>query len=151
MAAVCEAFKVVRQEHEENQEKRRAALQELEEVKKAAGAEPVGEAEKGLAAGMRAALAARNIVGMDAEALVADVLQFHLHTKTGGGGAALNLGQSAGASNLPAGSQGAGLPLPLRTPPGRRNGRGRSLPRVTPVPRSGSTSRTPVGERQEEY
>ena len=123
MAAVCEALKVARQEHEENQEKRRAALQEVEEVKKAAGAEPVGEAEKGLAAGMRAALAARNIVGADAEALLADVLQFYLHIKTGGGGAAMNPGQPAGAGSQPASSQGGALPL--RVPPVGRGGRGR--------------------------
>ena len=127
------------------------ALQEMEAVKQAAGAERVGEAEKGLAAGMRAALATRNIQGTDAEAIMAIALQFYLQFKTGGGCAALNPVQAAGVSNLPAGSQGAGLSLPLRLAAGRRAGRGRSLPRETPVPRSGSTSRSPKGERQEEY
>ncbi len=150
VAAVCESLKVVRLEHEENKEKRRAALQELEEVKKAAGAEPVGEAEKGLAAGMRAALAARNIVGKDAEALLADVLQIYLHIKTGGGrGPALHLGQPAGASSQPLASPGAAPPV--RVPPTQRRGRGRSLPRLTPVPRSGSASRAPRADRQEEF
>ena len=129
------------------------ALQEMEAVKQAAGAEPVGEAEKGLAAGMRAALATRNIQGTDAEAIMAIALQFYLQFKTGGGCAALNPVQAAGVSNPPAGSQGGGLSLPLRLAAERqagRAGRGRSLPRQTPVPRSKSTSRSPKG-RQEEY
>ena len=149
VAAVCEELKLARQEHEAAQERKRAALQELEEVKKVAGAEPVGEAEKGLAAGMRAALAVRNIVGTDAEALLADVLQFYLHIKTGGGGAAMSLGQPAGVGSQPVSSQGSALPL--RVPPVGHGGKGRSLPREIPVPREDSASRSPRGERQDEY
>ena len=65
--------------------KRSAALQELEEVKQAAGAEPVVEAEKGLTGSMAAALAARNIGGANAEALIAEFLQMYQHAKAGGG------------------------------------------------------------------
>ena len=118
-------------------------------MKQAAGAEPVGEAEKGLAAGMRAALATRNIQGTDAEAIMAIALQFYLQLKTGGGVAALNPVQAAGVSSLPAGSQGGGLSLPLRLAAERRAGRGRSLPRQTRVPRSKSTSRSPKGRQEE--
>ena len=102
---------------------------------------------------MRAALATRNIQGTDAEAIMAIALQFYLHLKAGGGCAALNPVQAAGVSNLPAGPLGGGLPLPFRLAAERqagRAGRGRSLPRQTPVPRSKSTSRSPKG-RQEEY
>ena len=142
VAAVCEELKLARQENEAAQEKKRAALQELEEVKKAAGAEPVVVAEKGLAAGMLAALAARNIVGADAEALLADVLQFYFHAKTGRGGPAVHPGHPAGPGSQP-------TTLPLRAPV-RPGGRGRSLPREIPVPRDGSTSRSPRGSRDDE-
>ena len=152
VAAICETLKVARKKLEENQEKHQVALLEMEAVKQAAGAEPVGEAEKGLAAGMRAALATRNIQGTDAEAIMAIALQFYLQFKTGGGVAAVNPVQAAGVSSMPAGPQGGGLSLPLRLAAERagRAGRGRSLPRQTPVPRSSSTSRSPKG-RQEEY
>ena len=143
MAAVCEELKLARQEKEAAQEKKRAALQELEEVKRAAGAEPVVVAEKGLAAGMLAALAARNIVGADAEALLADVLHFYYHAKTGRGGTAVHPGHPAGPGSQP-------TTLPLRAPV-RPGGRGRSLPREIPVPRDGSTSRSPRGSRDDEY
>ncbi len=148
VAAACDALKAARKENEEAQEKKLAALQELEEVKKAAGAEPVVVAEKGLAAGMLAALAARNIVGADADSLLADVLQFYLQAKAGGGGAAANPGLPAGLVSQPAGTQGAALPLRV---PVRTGGRGRSLPREIPVPRDGSTSRSPRGSRDDEY
>ena len=77
IGAIEAALQEARQKLEENHEKHRAALQELEAVKQVAGAEPVGEAEKGLAAGMLAALASRSITGPDAEAFLAsgEVLQ----------------------------------------------------------------------------
>jgi hypothetical protein len=153
VAAICEKLKVMRKKLEDNQEKHQVALQELEAVKQAAGAEPVGEAEKGLAAGMRAALATRNIQGTDAEAIMEIALQFYLQLKAGGGCVASSPVQAAGVSNLPAGPPGGGFSLRLRQAEERqagRLGRGRSLPRQVPVPRSKSTSRSPKA-RQEEY
>ena len=147
--AACEVLKAARKEHDENLEKNRAARQELEEVKKAAGAGPVAEAEKGLAAGMLAAMAARNIVGADAEAFMADVLQFHLRLTSGGGGASSTQGQPAGGTSPSASLPCTARPLPLRVPPVGHPGRGRSLPREVPVPRDGSTSRSPRGDHQE--
>ncbi len=127
------------------------ALLEMEAVKQAAGAEPVGDAEKGLAAGMRAALATRNIQGADAEAIMAVAEQFYLRFKAGGGAAAPNPVQTAGMSSMPERPQGGGPSLTQRLTAERgvRAGRGRSPIRVT-VPRSSSTSRSPKG-RQEEY
>ena len=129
----------------------------MDAVKKAAGAEPVGEAEKCLAAGMRAALATRNIQGPDAEAFMVIVEQFYLRIKAGGGSLATDPVQVAGTSSAPAGQQGGGLSLSQRLAAERgvRTGRGRSPARQTParqtpVPRSSSTSRSPKG-RQEEY
>jgi hypothetical protein len=153
VAAICETLKVARKKLEENQEKHQVALLEMEAVKQAAGAEPVGEAEKGLAAGMRAALATRNIQGTDAEAIMAIALDFYMKFKTGGGGAAVIPGQAAGMSSAPGWNPtGGGMSLPQRLTAERagRVGRGRSLPRQTPVPRSSSTSRSPKG-RQENY
>ena len=76
VGAIEAALQAARQKLEEHNEKHRAALQELEAVKQVAGAEPVGEAEKGLAAGMLAALASRNITGTDAETFLAEVVKF---------------------------------------------------------------------------
>ena len=123
----------------------------MEAVTQAAGAEPVGEAEKGLAAGMRAALATRNIQGTDAEAIIAIARQFYLQFKAGGAAAAFNPMQAAGTSSMPVRLQGGGPSLAQRLAAerGGRSGRGRSPARVT-VPRSSSTSRSPKG-RQEEY
>ena len=151
VAAICEKLKAMRKKLEDNQEKHQVALQELEAVKQAAGAEPVGEAEKGLAAGMRAALATRNIQGTDAEAIMAIAEQFYLQFKAGGGVAAFNPVQAAGTSSMPVKLQGGGPSLTQRLAAerGGRSGRGRSPARVT-VPRSSSTSRSPKG-RQEEY
>ena len=101
VAAICETLKVARKKLEENQEKHQVALLEMEAVKQASGAKPVGEAEKGLAAGMRAALATRNIQGTDAEAIMAIALDFYMKFKTGGGGAAVTPGQAAGMSSAP--------------------------------------------------
>ena len=152
VAAICEKLKVMRKKLEDNQEKHQVALQELEAAKQAAGAEPVEEAEKGLAAGMRAALATRNIQGTDAEAIMAIAEQFYLQFKAGGGVAAFNPVQAAGTSRMPVGIQGGGPSLAQRLAAERgvRSGRGRSPARQTPVPRSSSTSRSPKG-RQEEY
>ena len=49
VASICESLKAARRELEAAGEKRSAAMLELEEVKQAAGAEPVVEAEKILA------------------------------------------------------------------------------------------------------
>ena len=65
-AAAEEAAKVARQELSFLGDKLHAAYQELDEVKKAAAAEPVGLAEKGLAGSMEAALPARSIIGPEA-------------------------------------------------------------------------------------
>ena len=151
VAAICETLKVARKKLEENQEKHQVALQEMEAVKQAVGAEPVGEAVKGLAAGMRAALATRNIQGTDAEAIMAIAEHLYLQFKAGGGVAAFNPVQAAGTSSMPVKLQGGGPSLTQRLAAerGGRSGRGRSPARVT-VPRSSSTSRSPKG-RQEEY
>ncbi len=127
------------------------ALLEMEAVKQAAGAEPVGEAEKCLAAGTRAALATGNIQATDAEAIMAIALDFYMKFKTGGGGAAVIPEQAAGMSSAP-GWNPSGMSIPQRLTAERagRFGRGRSLSRQTPVPRSSSASRSPKG-RQEEY
>ena len=152
VAAICETLKAARKKLEENQERHQVALLEMEAVKQAAGAEPVGEAEKRLAAGMRAALATRNIQGPDAEAIMVIAEQFYLQFKAGGGPTAANPVQVAGTSSVPAGQQGGGLSLTQRlvAERGVRTGRGRSPARQNPVPRSSSTSRSPKG-RQEEY
>ena len=141
----------VAQKLEENQEKHQVALQEMEAVKQAAGAEPVGEAVKGLAAGMRAALATRNIQGTDADAIMAIAEQFYLQFKAGGGVAAPNPVQAAGMSSMPVRLEGGGPSLTQRLAAerGGRSGRGRS-PAQVKVARSSSTSRSPKG-RQEDY
>ncbi len=77
VAAICESLKAARKDLDEAGEKRSAALLELEEVKQAAGAEPVVNAERSLTGGMAVALAARNIVGADAQNLIAEVLQMY--------------------------------------------------------------------------
>ena len=148
VAAICESLKVARKKLDESQEKHQAALQELEAVKKVAGAEPVGEAERGLAAGMRAALAARSIVGSDAEALLAEVIQYYLSNKEASttGSQPVPPGQGKGVSSQPA--TPTPVPQPWRTV---RGGRGRSLPRDQPVPRSTSVSRSPRNGRDDDY
>ena len=120
-------------------------------MKQAAGAEPVEKAEKGLAAGMRAALATRNIQGTDAETIMAIAEHLYLQIKAGGGVAAFNPVQAAGTSSMPVRLQGGGPSLTQRLAAERgvRAGRGRSPTRVQ-VPRSKSTSRSPKG-RQEDY
>jgi hypothetical protein len=151
VASVCEALKAARKELEEAEEKRKGALQEFEEVKKAAGAEPVVEAEKGLTGSMAQALAARNIVGADAECLIAEVLAMYQRAKL-----------RAASSQVPPASQGVSekpreeVPAggaPVRRPEG--NG-GRPVVRETArgggrEPRESSTSRSPRGRWQEEY
>ena len=151
VAAICEKLKVMRKKLEDNQEKHQVALQELEAVKQAAGAEPVGEAEKGLAAGMRAALATRNIQGTEADAIMQIAEQIYLNHKAGGGAAAPSPVQAAGMSSMPVGLQGSGPSLTQRLAAerGGRSGRGRS-PAQVKVPRSSSTSRSPK-RRQEDY
>ena len=150
VAAICETLKVARKKLDENQEKHQVALLEMEAVKQAAGAEPVGEAEKCLAAGMRAALATRNIQGPDAEAIMVIAEQFYLRFKAGGGPTVADPVQAAGTSSAPAGQQGGGLSLTQRfaAERGVRSGRGRSPARQTPVPRSSSTSRSPKGRQE---
>ena len=151
VATICEALKAARKQLEDNQEKHLVALQEMEAVKQAAGAEPIEEAVKGLAAGMRQALATRNIQGADAEAIMQIAEQLYLNHKAGGGAAAPSPVQPPGVSSRPAGPQGSGPSLTQRLAAvrGERTGRGRSPERVR-VPRSKSTSRSPKG-RQEEY
>jgi hypothetical protein len=151
VAAICEALKVARKQLEDNQEKHLVALQEMEAVKQLAGAEPIEEAVKGLAAGMRQALATRNILGADAEAIMQFAEQLYLNHKSGGGAAAPSPVQALGRSSMPAGPQASGLTLTQRLAGfrGERTGRGRSPAKVH-LPRSKSTSRSPKG-RQEEY
>ena len=151
VATICEALKAARKQLEDNQEKHLVALQEMEAVKQVAGAEPIEEAVKGLAAGMRQALATRNILGADAEAIMQIAEQLYLNHKAGGGAAAPSPVQPPGVSSRPAGPQGSGPSLTQRLAAvrGERTGRGRSPERVR-VPRSKSTSRSPKG-RQEEY
>ncbi len=155
MAAVCESLKLARRELEEAGDKRLAAVQELEKVKQAAGAEPAVEAEMGLTGSMAAALAARNIVGPEAETLIAEVLQLYVLAKAGCGRSSAAPGTPVGAGNLPASAPQAAF-LPLRTegkgrPAGIGVSRGRSLPRDVPVPREDSSSRSPRGTREDEY
>ena len=85
IAAIEKTLAEAVQERVERNERHQAALQELEAVKQAAGAEPVDEAEKGLAAGIFAALSARQITGTDAQAFLAEVVQFYGQVKKGGG------------------------------------------------------------------
>ena len=151
VAAICDTLKAARKKLEDNQEKHQAALQEMEAVKQAAGAKPVEEAVKGLAASMRAALATRNIQGTDADAIMLVVEQLYLNHKAGGGAAVSSPAQVAGVSSRPAGPLGGGLPLAQRLAAerGGRSGRGRSPARVQ-VPRSKSASRSPK-RGEEEY
>ena len=150
VAAICETLKAARKKLEDNQEKHQVALQEMEAVKQAAGAEPVEQAVKGIAAGMRQALATRNIQGADADAIMLIAEQCYLGTYIGGGAAVPNPVQAAGKNNLPGGAQASGLSLAQRLAAERgvRAGRGRSPARVT-VPRSKSTSRSPKGMHNE--
>ena len=159
-ATMCVALEAARKQLEDSKEKHLVALQELEAVKQAAGAEPVEEAVKSMAAGMRQALAARNILGADAEAIMQAAEQLYLSHKlgggaAGGGAAAPSPVQEAGKSSMPARAQASGLTLTQRLASGRgerngeRAGRGRSPTRVQ-VPRSKSTSRSPKGW-QEDY
>ena len=149
--AIEAALQEARQKLEEHREKHRAALQELEAVKQVAGAEPVGEAEKGLAAGMLAALASRSITGLDAEAFLAEVVKFY---NLGRGGAGTSAGQGHAAAG---GLQPEVIPaqtsqsLPLRAPPVEQGGgRARSPQRKEePAPREKSASRTPRGSRKD--
>ena len=145
------ALKVARKQLEDNQEKHLAALQEMEAMKQFAGAEPIEEAVKGLAAGMRQALATRNILGADAEAIMQFAEQLYLNHKASGGAAASSPVQAAGRSSMPAGFQASGPSLTQRlvAERGVRAGRGRSPARVQ-VPKSKSTSRSPKG-RQDDY
>ena len=124
--AACEALKQAKKDHEEAAEKQLAAFQELVEVKRVAGAEPVGAAEKGLATSIVAALAARNIIGPEAEALLADVLRHYMGAKAGSG-------------------CGGGVPGQAVKLPDRQKGRGRSPPKEGELPRAGSASRSPRG------
>jgi hypothetical protein len=119
----------------------------MEAVKQAAGAEPVGEAEKGLAASMRAALATRNIQGTDADAIMQIAEQLYLNLKAGGGVVAPSPVQAAGVSSSPDVPQGSGPSLTQRLAAsrGERTGRGRSPTKVE-VPRSKSASRSPKRE-----
>jgi hypothetical protein len=151
IGAIEAALQEARQKLEEHHEKHRAALQELEAVKQVAGAEPVGEAEKGLAAGMLAALASRSITGPDAEAFLAEVVKFYNH---GRGGAGTSAGQGhAAAGGLQPGTTPAPTPqsLPLRAPPVEQGGgRARSpQKKEEPAPREKSASRTPRGSRKD--
>ena len=150
VAAICETLKAARKKLEDNQEKHQVALQEMEAVKQAAGAEPVEEAVKGLAAGMRQALATRNILGAEAEAIMLIAEQLYLNHKAGGGAAVSSPVQAAGRSSMPAGLRPSGPSLTQRlvAERGVRAGRGRSPARVQ-VPRSKSTSRSPKGMHNE--
>jgi hypothetical protein len=146
VAVICETLKAARKKLEDNQEKHQVALQEMEAVKQAAGAEPVEQAVKGIAAGMRQALATRNIQGADADAIMLIAEQCYLGTYIGGGAAVPNPVQAAGKNNQPGGAQASGLSLAQRLAADRgvRAGRGRSPAKVT-VPRSKSVSRSPKG------
>ena len=87
-AEIAETEKVLAelaQKKAERLEKHQAALVELEAVKQAAGAEPVDTAEKGLAAGICAALSARSITGVEAQTFLEEVAKFYEQLKQGGG------------------------------------------------------------------
>jgi hypothetical protein len=150
VAAICEALKEARKKLEDNQEKHLVALQEMEAVKQAAGAEPIEEAVKGLAASVRQALATRNIVGTDAEAIMAVAEQLYLNHKLGGGAAVSSPAVVAKMSSRPAGARASGPSLAQRlvAERGVRAGRGRS-PAGVDLPRSKSTSRSPKGMHNE--
>jgi hypothetical protein len=150
VAAICEALKEARKKLEENQEKHLVALQEMEAVKQAAGAEPIEEAVKGLAASVRQALATRNIVGTDAEAIMAVAEQLYLNHKLGGGAAVSSPAVVAKMSSRPVGARASGPSLAQRlvAERGVRAGRGRS-PAGVDLPRSKSTSRSPKGMHNE--
>jgi hypothetical protein len=141
VAAICEALKVARKQLEENQEKHLVALQEMEAVKKAAGAEPIEVAVQGMAAGMRQALATKNIVGEDAEAIMKVAEQLYLNHMSGGGAGVPSPVQ---ASCAPVAAAASGLTATQRMAASRggRAGRGRSPAKVD-LPRSKSTSRSP--------
>jgi hypothetical protein len=154
VASVCEALKAAKKELEEAEEKRKVALQELEEVKKAAGAAPVVEAEKGLTGSLVQALAARNIVGADAECLIAEVLAMYLRAKQGAASS-----QAPPASQVVPEKPREEVPVtvaPVRWPEGK-GGRPvvreieRYGSRESREPRESSSSRSPRGRWQEEY
>ena len=98
VAAIEKTLAEAVQERAERNERHQAALQELEAVKQAAGAEPVDDAEKGLAAGIFAALSARQITGTDAQAFMAEVAKFYGQIKTGGGFSQIQGQQTLGPS-----------------------------------------------------
>ena len=150
VAAICEALKVARKKLEDNQEKHQVALQEMEAVKQAAGAEPVVQAVRGLAAGMRRALAGVNIQGPEADAILQMAEQCYLGTYAGGGAAAPCPVQAGGQSSLPGGVRASGPSRAQRLAAdrGAQAGRGRSPAKVS-VPRSKSTSRSPKGVHNE--
>ena len=150
VAAICDTLKAARKKLEDNQEKHKVALQEMEAVKQAAGAEPVEQAVRGIAAGMRRALATRNIQGADADAIMQIAEQCYLGTYIGGGAAAPSPVQAAGKSSMPGGLQANGPSLAQRlvAERGVRAGRGRS-PAGVALPRSKSTSRSPKGKHDE--
>jgi hypothetical protein len=151
VAAIEAALLEARQKLEEGHEKHRVALQELEAVKQVAGAEPVGEAEKGLAAGMLAALASRNLTGPDAEAFLAEVMKFYNLVKSGAGTSAGQGHAAAGGLQTEAAPAPTPQTLPLRIPPVEQGGgRGRSAtPKEDTPPREKSSSRTPRGSRND--
>jgi hypothetical protein len=150
VAAICETLKAARKKLEDNQEKHQVALQEMEAVKQVAGAEPVEQAVRGIAAGMRQALATRNIQGADADAIMQIAEQCYLGTYIGGGAAAPSPVQAAGKSSMTGGLQANGPSLAQRlvAERGVRAGRGRS-PAGVALPRSKSTSRSPKGMHNE--
>ena len=151
VAAIEAALLEARQKLEEGHEKHRVALQELEAVKQVAGAEPVGEAEKGLAAGMLAALASRNFTGPDAETFLAEVMKFYNLVKSGAGTSAGQGHAAAGGLQTETTPAPTPQPLPLRIPPVEQGGgRGRSAtPKEDKPPREKSSSRTPRGSRKD--
>ena len=110
-----------------------------------------GEAEKGLAAGMLAALASRNFTGPDAEAFLAEVMKFYNHVKSGAGASAGQGHVAAGGLQTEANPAPTPQPLPLRIPPVEQGGgRGRSAtPKEDKPPREKSSSRTPRGSRKD--
>ena len=149
VGAIVAALQAAREKLEEHNEKHRAALQELEAVKQVAGAEPVGEAEKGLAAGMLAALAGRNISGTDAEAFLAEVVRFYQRGKCGAG-PSTDQGQPA-AGGLPPGTTPGPTPQPLppQAPPVVQGARVRSRSRERKegtAPREGSSGSRKIGK-----
>ena len=104
IAAAEKALADLVQKRAERFERHQAALQELEAVKQAAGAEPVDSAEKGLAAGIVAALSARSITGAEAQAFLSEVAKFYEQLKSSGGSL-----QGQGQETADPGSSGAAV------------------------------------------